>query len=53
MTNILLGCLLIGAIAVLAAWKVKSIRMRIAIGVGLAVLLVAGFLLALVLGGDS
>lgn len=53
MTTILLGCFLIGVIAALLAWKIESVKIRIVIGIGVAVVLATAFLLALVLGGDS
>lgn len=52
-TNIFLGCLLIGVIAALLAWKVKSMKIRIVIGIVVAVVLAAALLTALVLGGDK
>lgn len=53
MTKILIGCLVIGAIAALLAWKTESVKVRIIIGIGVAVVLAVAFLLALILGGDS
>ena len=53
MTKILLGCLVVGVIAALLAWKVKSVKVRIIIGIVVAVVLAGAFLLALVLGGDQ
>lgn len=53
MTKILIGCLVIGVIAALLAWKTESVKVRIIIGIGVAVVLAVAFLLALILGGDS
>lgn len=53
MIKILTMCLAVGVIAALLAWKIESVKIRVAIGIGVAVLLAAAFLLALVLGGDS
>ena len=46
------GCLLIGVIVALLAWKIESVKVRIIIAVVVAVALAAAFLLALILGGD-
>ncbi len=53
MTKILLVCLLLGVVATLLAWKIEDVKIRIIIGIFVAMVFAVAFLLALILGGDN